>query len=173
MPRSDPPQSLFLERRHWVPNNPVLPVLIYRRAIVAPPGDDTAEAMERCFEANGWPPRWRNGIYSYHHYHATAHEVLGFAAGSARVALGGPGGPELDFATGDVLVLPAGTGHCKISASDDLLVIGAYPPGQDGDIARDAPDAATVDRMLVLAFPQSDPLAGAGGPLPDLWRSAT
>ena len=69
-----------------VPNSR-LPLVVYRGAL--PAGSDRAAACERMFAENGWPDAWRNGIYPHHHYHSTAHEVLGIARGLAQVRLGG------------------------------------------------------------------------------------
>jgi len=165
------PQVLRLKSNGWVPNNERLPVLVYRAAVVAD-SPDPAATHEELFAKNGWPPQWRDGVYSFHHYHSTAHEVLGFARGRARLVLGGENGHELEAAAGDVAVLPAGTGHCKLEASSDFLVVGAYPPGQNWDICRAALSSQALERMLKLPIPHSDPVSGGNGPLVTLWESA-
>lgn len=162
------PEQLHLKPNGWMPNN-TLPVLIYRSAFPVAP--DLADKMEQTFTANGWPPQWRNGIYTFHHYHSTAHEVLGIAAGHVDVMLGGENGHTVTARAGDVLVLPTGTGHCRISASDDLLVIGAYPTGEHWDICRTAATPDILERMRNVKFPASDPVTGKAGALPKLWTT--
>ncbi len=162
------PEAIPLKANGWMPNNEKLDVLYYRGAL--PIGGDAASAAEAIFQRNGWPPQWRNGVYTYHHYHSTAHEVLGFTRGQAQLVLGGQGGRQFHIQAGDVLVLPAGTGHCELTCSQDFQVIGAYPPGQTWDICRGAPDDTARRRMAGLQFPASDPVHGSGGPLTRLWR---
>ena len=166
-------ETMLLTANGWMPNNPHLPVLVYRRAFE--PGfeavsEGAAERMEEVFGANGWPAQWRDGVYPFHHYHSTAHEILGFARGRAKLLLGGEGGREVTVEAGDVLALPAGTGHCRVEADEAFLVIGAYPAGQHWDVCRTAPDAAAVERMRRVGFPESDPVRGASGELVRAWR---
>ena len=152
-----------------IPNSP-LPVLVYHDVDEA--GD--AGSCERLFARHRWLGAWRDGIFSYHHFHSTAHEVLGIVSGSATVALGGPAGRRSEVRAGDVLVLPAGTGHCNAGSSADLLVVGAYPDGMAWDLRRG--DPAEHDEALAniraVPLPGTDPVHGAGGPLTELWSVA-
>jgi uncharacterized protein YjlB len=162
-------ETLVLRDDGTVPNN-TLPLVLYRGALGTE--GDLAARCEAMFEANGWPGAWRNGIYGHHHYHSTAHEVLGIARGSARVRLGGESGATVDLRQGDVVVIPAGVAHKRESASGDLLVIGSYPRGQRPDICRAearAHDSAAAN-VARVALPVSDPVTGAAAPLLDCWR---
>jgi uncharacterized protein YjlB len=106
-----------------VPNNPRLPLIVYRGALKT--GGDAAASCVALFDRNGWTGAWQNGVYSHHHYHSSAHEVLGIASGWVRVRLGGESGQTIELRAGDVVVIPAGVAHKNEGESPDLLVVGA------------------------------------------------
>jgi uncharacterized protein YjlB len=149
--------------------NSRLPLLLYAGALA--PDRASPEAMEAMFAACGWPPAWRSSVFTYHHYHSTAHEALGIASGSARLMLGGPQGREFEVTAGDVIVIPAGVAHRRLSSSPGFLVVGAYPPGQDWDLLRGTPDERPqADRNIGrVPLPVTDPIAGEAGPLLKHW----
>ncbi len=163
------PLVFFFAGDGRIPNNR-LPLLAYQSA-VAVDGADPATAFERLFDRNGWSESWRNGIFPYHHFHSTAHEVLGIARGRARVLFGGEDGETEDVEAGDVVVIPAGVGHKRLSASPDLLVVGAYPDNQDWDLMRDDPEQyEDAERNIgSVPNPSQDPVYGKDGPLRELW----
>ncbi len=131
------PLTFVFEDDGLVPNNP-MPLVVYKNAMDVA-NDHPEKTIEGLFGANGWGAMWRNGVYDYLHYHSTVHEALGVARGHARVQFGGDHGKALDIAAGDVAILPAGTGHQLISASEDFCVVGAYPPGSQMQITRPTP----------------------------------
>ena len=161
------PETYFFEDDGGIPNSR-LPVLVYHEVAEA----RGAAACEDLFASNGWLGAWRDGIFPYHHFHSTAHEVLGIVSGSARVMLGGPRGQQFEFGVGDVLVLPVGTGHCNQGASGDLLVVGAYPDGMRWDIRRGDPSEhdEVLDNIRAVPLPGGDPVGGREGRLVELWR---
>lgn len=154
-----------------VPNNR-LPLVVYRGAL--PEGGNRAGACEEMFAQHGWPDAWRNGIYPHHHYHSTAHEVLGIARGTARVRLGGEAGQTVELGAGDVVVIPAGVAHKREAASGDLLVIGAYPRGQLPDICQADPGRheRALAAIAAVPLPDADPVTGRAAPLLECWRDA-
>ena len=158
-------QPIRLPNGDEIPNHPRWPLLLYRGAIQGGAGD-----VEQRITSNGWAGTWRNGVFSYHHYHTTAHEVLAVVSGTAKVQFGGPQGQAVDLSAGDVAILPAGTGHKRLEASDGFLVVGAYPKGQeDYDTQRQAPGEAERQRIEQTPRPAADPVFGEKGPLVDHW----
>lgn len=159
-----------------VPNNPRLPLIVYRGPLTLDPAFDAAAIFEQAFAANGWGSSWRNGIYPFRHFHTRAHEVLGVARGSARVEFGGAAGAILELQAGDVAILPAGTGHKRLAQSDDLLVVGAYPDSDDDSVHARAGEI-DIGRALAdigrVPDPAKDPVYGTDGPLRALWRVAS
>ena len=168
------PLTLIFGDDGKVPNNPALPALVYQRALDLAAKNDPAAEIERLFRVNGWGrDLWRNGIYPFVHYHSMIHETLGIARGHARVQLGGHNGEVFELEAGDVVVLPAGTGHQRLSSSDDLLVIGAYPPDGTYNLCRGdnpADHGKALTTIAKVPLPDSDPVLGKDGPLPKLWR---
>ena len=164
------PLAIVFEDDGLVPNN-VLPFLIYQGVVTLDP-KQPEQTIENLFETNDWGGTWRNGVYDYLHYHATVHEVLGVARGMARVRFGGDHGQELEIKAGDIAILPAGTGHQCITASDDFCVIGAYPPGGKMEVTRPTPENHTKALKTIpnVALPPADPVTGKHGALMRLWQ---
>jgi len=151
--------------------NSVLPVLLYRQAFTEV--EDRASVVEQCFAENDWTNSWRNGVYSFTHYHSTTHEVLGAYGGAATLRLGGEHGKNVEVHAGDVIVIPAGVAHQNIGASADFAVVGAYPDGREWDLLRGrAGERPKADRTIAaLPMPDYDPICGVEGPLRQIWKS--
>ena len=156
-----------------IPNNPALPLVLYRGGIDLAGEPDPEAAIEQTFAANGWGDMWRNGIYPFVHYHSMIHEALGIARGRATVRFGGDKGREIEVTAGDVAILRAGTGHQRLKQSEDLVVIGAYPPSGTYNLCRGsaAEHAEALASIPKVPRPAIDPVSGANGPLLALWRA--
>jgi uncharacterized protein YjlB len=155
-----------------VPNN-ALPAVLYEGALDLSHSRDPAAAIEALFRSNGWGrDMWRDGVFPFVHYHSMIHEALGIARGHARIQLGGHRGQVFNLKAGDIAVLPAGTGHQKLSATDDFLVVGGYPPEGTYNLCR-GDNPAERDKALQtiprVPLPSSDPVLGTSAGLTDLW----
>jgi uncharacterized protein YjlB len=154
------------------PNNPTLPMVLYRAAVDLAGAADPAAVFEQAFAEHGWVDGWRNGIFGFLHFHTRTHEVLGIARGRAKVEFGGAGGQTVELQAGDVAILPVGTGHRRLSSSPDLLVVGAYP--SDSCIDQHRPNQISHDKAMAdiagTPLPEQDPVFGSDGPLKELWK---
>ena len=151
-----------------IPNNPELPVVFYPAAFRG-----KAERIQQVFEQHGWGNTWQGGVFDYHHYHSNTHEALGVVSGSARLKLGGETGKEVDVKAGDVCVLPAGTGHKRLLASDDFRIVGAYPGGVEYNLKTGEPGERpyVLEDIRNTPRPESDPVYGETGPLLSEWKA--
>ena len=156
-----------------IPNNRALPVLVYKRARAEWVRDPErlADWLETQWSQHGWRAAWRWGVYDFPHYHSTAHEILGVYRGHATLRLGHTAGATVVAEAGDVIVLPAGTGHQNLGSSADFHVVGGYPEGQKADLLRGEPGErpASDQRIARVPIPVADPLSGAAGPLVKYW----
>ena len=154
------------------PNNNALPLVLIQRAF-GPTEKNLVRTIEERIHANTWGRSWRNGIYSFHHYHSTAHEVLGLYAGKVKAQFGGPNGQVVQAQAGDVIIIPAGVSHKNLEQSSDFRCVGAYPAGQSPDMQYGKPgERPQVDRNIEsVSLPRMDPVFGIDGPLLDIWRT--
>lgn len=151
------------------PNNGSLPLVIITAAL--DPGTINPEKFERTFTQNGWPAAWRNGLYDFHHYHSSAHEVLGVYEGWVEARFGGPNGETFKAEAGDIIIIPAGVAHCNMDQSKDFHVVGGYPAGQEYDMkdGKDGERPGADETIANVTKPLSDPVYGPTGPLMKFW----
>lgn len=159
-------RSFFVNDDGEVPNNPDLPVIVYNGVFA-----DDPSGLEAAFNRHRWSGSWSGGVYDYHHYHSNTHEVLGVRSGSATVLVGGDAGERLELATGDVIVLPAGTAHMKLTSTPDFEVIGAYPEENTPNMRERNPTdrAQAINEIQSVPVPDTDPVFGEEGPLLHKW----
>ncbi len=154
-----------------IPNNR-WPMLVYRDVVTLDTRYDPAAIFETLFKKNGWRGQWRDGMYDWLHYHSNTHEVLGIAKGWLHGRFGGKTGRIVKVKAGDVLVLPAGTGHYRLRKSSDLLIVGAYPGSRKYDECEPKDtNAKTTASVARVPRPAKDPVYGKEGPLASVWTS--
>ena len=163
------PEAFYFKDDGSIPNNKH-PLLLYRNAF-SERGDRGAAWLEQKFYDNNWSNSWRNGIFTFHHYHSITHEVLGLYSGSALVHMGGEGGSKLTIQAGDIIVIPAGVGHKNLE-SENLGVVGAYPGGMMYDMKYGKPgERPQADQNIAaVPFPDHDPLLGKENGLLLIWK---
>jgi len=154
-----------------IPNNAKLPVIMYR-AVFTGAEALRPETYEELFHRNRWDGCWRNGLFKYHHYHSTAHEALGIYGGWADALLGGEQGDKFRIEAGDIILLPAGTGHKNLGIGSKLQVVGAYPDGQYPDMNYGYPGERphVLENIAAVPLPSRDPVEGLRGPVFTMWR---
>ena len=164
------PEAFYFKDDGGIPNSR-LPLLLYRNALS---NGVNARNLQKQFAANNWTNSWDNGVYPFHHYHSTSHEVLGIYSGSALLHLGGEKGEKLSVKAGDVIVIPAGVGHKNLGASNDFGVVGAYPDGRDWDLLKgEHGERPKADKNIAaLPIPDFDPILGKKDGLRKLWNNA-
>lgn len=163
------PELHFFQDDGIVPNSR-LPLLLYRNAF-SERDSKGAEWLEQKFLSNNWSNSWRNGIFTFQHYHSIAHEVLGIYSGEVLVLLGGDQGKKVEVQAGTIIVIPAGVGH-KNLGDHNLGVVGAYPNGMPVDIMRCLPgERPQVDKNIAnVPLPTDDPFLGKHDGLANVWK---
>jgi uncharacterized protein YjlB len=163
------PQRYYIKDNGVFPNS-VLPVLLYKHSLDLPVFF-ASTALKNLFRKNGWTNSWRNGIYTYHHYHSNTHEVCGVCRGKTQLQLGGDDGVILAAEKGDVIVIPAGVAHKNLGKEKDVICVGGYPNGKNFDMNYGKPGERPVtdNNIASLHVPVTDPVMGANQGVPKIW----
>jgi len=164
-------EKYFFRGNGRVPNSH-LPLLIYRNVIR---GD--AATMEAIMRRNRWMPAWHahHGMWPRHHFHTEAHEIICVRRGVHVAKFGGHDGIVGEVRAGDVIVIPAGVGHCGLEISDDLDLTGGFPDGSGlVDFRMGFPEeyAELCRRAREVPLMDCDPFFGVKGPLVAIWHDA-
>jgi uncharacterized protein YjlB len=163
-------ETLLIPGNGPFPNNDALPLVLVRHAFDAS-AMNLVRAIEKTFHGNTWGGSWRNGIFNFHHYHSTAHEVLGLYTGWVSVQFGGPNGQTTSAEAGDIIIIPAGVSHNNLDQSYDFRCVGAYPAGQSPDMQYGKPGERprTDHNIRSVPLPETAPVFGKSGPLLKIW----
>ena len=146
-----------------VPNNP-MPFLVYKAAIAV-----DNEHPEKTIEGSvrrQWlgrhvaQRRLRLSALSCHGARGARRRARPCAGALRRRSWQG-----VRYSAGDVAILPAGTGHQCLSASDDFCVIGAYPPARrcTSRGRRRKIISKALKTIPEVKLPQTDPVMGENG----------
>ncbi|CAK7264597.1 hypothetical protein SEPCBS119000_001079 [Sporothrix epigloea] len=169
------PETYYLKRNQHAPNN-AYPVLVYRQCLPLP----VSEAKTTTFlEAHSWERKGVWGHIGVRHFHPNVHECYGVIAGESTMLVGcgsddpDESGQQIELSVGDVIVLPAGTGHCNLQSTKDFLYVGVYPAGAPlykAELGKEGADVAALwQEVDSVVMPMEDPVTGKDGALFELW----
>jgi uncharacterized protein YjlB len=151
--------------------NSELPVLLYKRALKIPLFF-AALQVKKLLQKHHYTNNWRNGIYTYHHYHSNTHEVMAVIKGHTTLLLGGDKGRKVKIEKGDVILIPAGVAHKNLGKEKDVICIGGYPQGRDYNMnygkKEERPDAD--EKIAKVKIPRYDPVTGQRDPMNTIWK---
>lgn len=165
-------ETIHLFEQKPFPNNS-LPLLYYSKVLPEVLGGEvTSDAALALFSSYHYENGWVNGIFERHHFHSTAHEVLGCISGEAEVMFGGPEGKSVTFSKGDVVLIPAGVAHKLLQKTANFSIVGAYPDKQIHDMQYgDKLNYAYIrNNVQNVPVPEQDPIYGNDGPVQTYWH---
>ena len=167
-------EPIYLKESKPYPNNK-LPALYYENVLESILGESySGQDVMRLLQQNGYTNTWSNGILNQHHFHSIAHEALACTLGELRVQLGGEDEIILTVRKGDVLLLPAGTAHKKLEATEEHEIIGGYPLNQpDYDFQYgDASDYEAIkEKVAQVELPHTDPITDFPALIKQYWSN--
>lgn len=173
------PLSSLRVSKHLIPAHGLIPntsiqskpLLIYHSAF---PTSASASSIESHVTSVGVvDPQWRYTMYSTTHFHSTTHEILCISSGKAKLCFGGEENPkkvEAEVQKGDVVIVPAGTGHRLLEDQEGgFQMVGCYPKGKNWDMCYGKEgEKKKIEGIKSLGWFEKDPIYGDKGPVLDV-----